>query len=98
VGGLPRADPAIRSNTSVCLKVVDPAITALSADKQAAFAKTLVAAREGRRGFDIGALPRCASGPSHLVRRDGRGIRLEALTQWLDWAFAEAKASLAKAA
>jgi phosphoserine aminotransferase len=30
------ADPAIRSNTSVCLKVVDPAITALSADAQAA--------------------------------------------------------------
>src|SRR5205823_2432919 len=31
------ADPAIRSNTSVCLKVVDPAVTALPADAQAAF-------------------------------------------------------------
>src|SRR5499433_3845240 len=30
-------DPAIRSNTSVCLKVVDPAITALPAEAQAAF-------------------------------------------------------------
>src|ERR1700726_3775695 len=29
------ADPAIRSNTSVCLKVVDPAITRLPADAQA---------------------------------------------------------------
>src|SRR6266446_10332667 len=34
-------DPAIRSNTSVCMKVVDPAITALAPDAQAAFVKTL---------------------------------------------------------
>ena len=33
--------PEQRSNTSVCLKVVDPAVTALSADAQAAFAKNL---------------------------------------------------------
>src|SRR5437868_6345850 len=32
-------DPAIRSNTSVCMKVVDPAITALNPDAQADFAK-----------------------------------------------------------
>src|SRR5436190_8342075 len=37
---------AIRSNTSVCLKVVDPAITALPADVQATFVKTLAAALE----------------------------------------------------
>ncbi|MGA7002033.1 MAG: phosphoserine transaminase, partial [Pseudolabrys sp.] len=30
-----------RSNTSVCLKVVDPVVTRLSGDEQAAFAKTL---------------------------------------------------------
>src|SRR3954467_6575959 len=35
-------DPPIRSNTSVCMKVVDPAITSLSADAQSAFAKALV--------------------------------------------------------
>src|ERR1044072_3117291 len=34
-------DPAIRSNTSVCLKVIDPAITALSPDAQSAFVKGL---------------------------------------------------------
>src|SRR5712692_4125736 len=39
-------DPAIRSNTSVCLKVIDPAVTALSADAQSAFAKTLAGAVE----------------------------------------------------
>src|SRR6204780_2581020 len=36
-------DPAIRSNTSVCLKVVDPAITSLTPDAQADFSKKLVA-------------------------------------------------------
>src|SRR5579871_3106089 len=35
------ADPATRSNTSVCLKVVDPAVAALPADGQADFAKKL---------------------------------------------------------
>src|SRR5204862_3406048 len=30
-------DPATRSNTSVCLKVVDPSVTGLSAQAQAAF-------------------------------------------------------------
>src|SRR5881392_204048 len=36
-------DPAIRSNTSVCLRFVDPAITSLTADAQAEFSKELVA-------------------------------------------------------
>ena len=35
-------DPAIRSNTSVCMKVIDPAITALTADAQADFARSHV--------------------------------------------------------
>src|SRR5882724_4903129 len=39
-------DPAIRSNTSVCLKVVDPAVRALPAEAQAAFVKALAAALE----------------------------------------------------
>src|SRR6476660_270987 len=36
--------PATRSNTSVCLKVVDPAVTSLSGDAQSAFAKALAGA------------------------------------------------------
>ncbi len=47
-------DPATRSNTSVCLKVVDPAVTTLPADAQAAFAKSLAAAIEKEGvGYDI---------------------------------------------
>src|SRR6202165_1706455 len=43
-------DPAIRSNTSVCMTVVDPAITALNPDAQADFPKRLVALVEKEGG------------------------------------------------
>src|SRR6201988_4221137 len=39
-------DAAIRSNASVCLKVVDPAVLKLAPDAQAAFVKSLAAALE----------------------------------------------------
>ena len=66
-------DPATRSNTSVCLKIVDPAVAALAAEAQAAFAKALAdAAREGGRRLRHRRLSRCAAGPAHLVRRDRR--------------------------
>jgi phosphoserine aminotransferase len=92
-------DEAIRSNTSVCMKVVDPQVTALSADKQAAFAKALVDAieKEGA-AYDIGAY---RDAPPGLRIWCGATVEAEdvtALTQWLDWAFAETKAQLAKAA
>jgi len=48
--------PAIRSNTSVCLKVADTAVTRLSSDEQAKFAKALSGAveKEGA-GYDLGS-------------------------------------------
>ena len=48
--------PATRSNTSVCLKVVDPEIAALAPDAQAAFAKALAGVLEKEKvAYDIGA-------------------------------------------
>jgi phosphoserine aminotransferase len=93
------ADPAIRSNTSVCLKVVDPAITALSADAQADFAKKLVAAveKEGA-GFDLGAYRDAPPGLRIWCGATVETADVAALTQWLDWAFASTKASLSQAA
>jgi phosphoserine aminotransferase len=93
------ADPAIRSNTSVCLKVVDPAITSLSADAQADFAKKLVAAveKEGA-GFDFGHYRDAPAGLRIWCGATVEAKDVEILTQWLDWAFAETKASLARAA
>ncbi|MGB3865042.1 MAG: phosphoserine transaminase [Xanthobacteraceae bacterium] len=93
------ADPAIRSNTSVCLKVVDPAITALPPDAQAAFAKAIVSAveKEGA-GFDFGHYRDAPPGLRIWCGATVEAADVAVLTQWLDWAFAEAKASLAKAA
>jgi len=93
------ADPAIRSNTSVCLKVVDPAITALPADAQAAFAKALVSAveKEGA-GFDFGHYRDAPAGLRIWCGATVEAGDVAVLTQWLDWAFAEAKTALAKAA
>ena len=93
------ADPAIRSNTSVCLKVVDPAVTALPADAQAAFAKALVAAldKEGA-GYDLGHYRDAPPGLRIWCGATVETADVAALTGWLDWAFTEAKASLAKAA
>ena len=92
-------DAAIRSNTSVCMKVVDPAITALPADAQADFAKKLVAAveKEGA-GYDLGAYRDAPPGLRIWCGATVETKDVEVLTQWLDWAFAETKASLAKAA
>jgi phosphoserine aminotransferase len=92
-------DPATRSNTSVCLKVVDPEITARAADVQAAFAKSLVAAieKEGA-GYDLGAYRDAPPGLRIWCGATVEASDVEVLTQWLDWAFAEAKGSLSKAA
>jgi phosphoserine aminotransferase len=92
-------DPAIRSNTSVCLKVVDPAITGLPADKQAAFAKALVALIEKEGvAYDIDAYRDAPSGLRIWCGSTVEASDVAALTEWLDWAFAETKAALPKAA
>jgi phosphoserine aminotransferase len=93
------ADPAIRSNTSVCLKVVDPAVTALSADAQSAFAKTLAAAveKEGA-GYDIAHYRDAPPGLRIWCGASVEASDVEILTQWLDWAFARTRDALPKAA
>jgi phosphoserine aminotransferase len=93
------ADPATRSNTSVCLKVVDAGIARLPIDAQRAFVKQLEAICDKENAARDIAGHRDA--PPHLRIWCGCTVEkadLEALTPWLDWAFAEAKASLAKAA
>ena len=92
-------DPATRSNTSVCLKVVDPAVAGLPIDAQRAFVKQIEAIldKEGAAYDTAGH----RDAPPHLRVWTGCTIEasdLQILTSWLDWAFAEAKAGLAKAA
>jgi len=93
------SDPAIRSNTSVCLKVVDPAVTALAPDAQAAFVKTLASALEKEGvAYDIDAYRDAPPGLRIWCGATVEARDVEALTQWLDWAFAKTKEDLAKAA
>ncbi|TDI66224.1 MAG: phosphoserine transaminase [Alphaproteobacteria bacterium] len=92
-------DPATRSNTSVCLKIVDRHIAALSDEKQAAFSKRIASLldKEGV-AYDIGAY---RDAPPGLRIWTGATIDrsdLEALVPWLDWAFATASAELTEAA
>jgi phosphoserine aminotransferase len=92
-------DPAIRSNTSVCLKVVDPAVLKLPADAQAKFVKGIAAALEKEGiAYDIDAYRDAPSGLRIWCGATVETSDVEALTQWLDWAYAEAKAALPKAA
>src|SRR6202045_1454914 len=92
-------DPAIRSNTSVCMKVVDPAITSLTPDAQADFAKKLVALveKEGA-GYDFAHYRDAPAGLRIWCGATVEAKDVALLTQWIDWAFAEAKAALPKAA
>jgi phosphoserine aminotransferase len=92
-------EPAIRSNTSVCLKIVDPAITSLPADAQSDFVKKLVAAveKEGA-GYDFAYYRDAPPGLRIWCGATVEPSDVALLTQWIDWAFAETKAALPKAA
>jgi phosphoserine aminotransferase len=92
------ADPATRSNTSVCLKVVDPAVTALPAEGQADFAKKLAAILEKEGvAMDIGGYRDAPPGLRIWCGATVDADDLHALTPWLDWAFAQAATELVAA-
>jgi phosphoserine aminotransferase len=92
-------DKSTRSNTSVCLKVVDPAITGLDAEAQAAFAKALAGAVEKEKaGFDIASYRDAPPGLRIWCGATVETSDVKALMPWLDWAFAKAKDELTRAA
>jgi phosphoserine aminotransferase len=89
------ADPATRSNTSVCLKVVDARVAALSADAQADFAKTLASLLEKEgAALDVGGYRDAPPGLRIWCGATVETADLEALIPWLDWAFETAAAGL----
>ena len=89
-------DPACRSSTSICLKIVDAAIAGLDDDAQQAFVKKLTGLlAEAGVAYDITAY---RDAPPGLRLWGGATVEtadLEALFPWLDWAFVEAKRPLA---
>ncbi|WP_375460037.1 phosphoserine transaminase [uncultured Enterovirga sp.] len=86
-------DPATASNTSVCLVVTDPEVTAGGKDAVAAFAKGVAATLE-REGvaFDIGSYRDAPPGLRIWCGATVEASDLEALTLWLDWAYGQEKA------
>jgi phosphoserine aminotransferase len=88
-------DPAIRSNTSVCLKVIDPKVAALSDDIQADFAKKLAALLEKEGvALDIAGYRDAPAGLRIWCGATVDATDVQALTPWLDWAFATVAAEL----
>jgi phosphoserine aminotransferase len=91
-------DATIRSNTSVCLEVIDPAITELAPNAQASFAKSLASLLEKEKiAYDVGAYRDAPPGLRIWCGATVETKDIEALTPWLDFAYARAKNDLAKA-
>jgi phosphoserine aminotransferase len=86
-------DPATRSCTSICLKIVDPWYQGLSPEEQAAKAKELVKRLESENiAYDFGSY---RDAPPGIRIWGGATVDAEdtaALLPWLDWAFAQIKA------
>ncbi len=91
-------DPATRSNTSVCLKVVDTRINDLSEAAQADFAKKLAGLLEKEGvALDVGGYRDAPPGLRIWCGATVETSDLDALTPWLDWAFATLAAELTAA-
>ena len=88
-------EAATRSRTSVCLKVVDPAFTALPADAQAAAAKRLASLLESEKvAYDIGSYRDAPPGLRIWAGATVETADLKALFPWLDWAYAVVKSEI----
>ena len=92
-------DEATRSNTSVCLVIADPEVTARGPDAVAAVAKGIASTldKEGV-AYDIGAYRDAPPGLRIWCGATVETTDVVALTHWLDWAFHREKAALQKAA
>src|SRR6478609_3142824 len=91
--------PATASNTSVCLVIADPDVVAKGPEAVSQVAKGITAALEKEGvALDIGAYRDAPPGLRIWCGATVEASDLEALTPWLDWAFAEEKAALTRAA
>jgi phosphoserine aminotransferase len=87
------AEPSARSNTSVCLRIVDPEVTALDEPAQRDFVKRMVKLLDAEgAAYDIGGYRDAPPGLRVWCGTTVETDDIRALTPWLDWAFATAKA------
>jgi len=84
-------DPATRSTTSVCLKIVDPRVSAMDEPARQALVRRMKALVEDEgAAFDIESHRNAPAGLRIWCGCTVDTADVEALTPWLDWAFATA--------
>lgn len=89
----------IRSNTSVCLKFVAPEVAGLDDAAQQAFVKGFTKLLESEGvAYDIGGYRDAPPGIRIWCGATVETSDVATLTSWLEWAYAESVAALAKAA
>jgi phosphoserine aminotransferase len=90
-------DPAIRSCTSICLRITDPEITALDQATQADVAKKVASLLEKEGvAYDTASY---RDAPAGLRIWGGATVErsdIEALIPWIEWAFATVKSETVK--
>jgi len=83
-----------RSNTSVCLKIIDPWFRALGSDAQADAAKKVATLLEKEGvAYDVAGYRAAPPGLRIWCGATVDKADLEALTPWLDWAWAKVKSN-----
>ncbi|PZN96664.1 MAG: phosphoserine transaminase [Alphaproteobacteria bacterium] len=86
-------DPATRSTTSVCLKIVDDRVAAMDASARQALVLRIKALLEGEgAAFDVESHRNAPAGLRIWCGCTVETADVEALTPWLDWAFETALA------
>ena len=89
-------DPATRSSTSICLRIVAPWFIALDAEAQGKAAKMLTGLVEAEgAGFDLAPYRDAPPGVRIWGGATVETADIEALLPWLDWACAETRARFA---
>ena len=87
-------DPAIRSNTSVCLRFAGAAVPGLDSDGQMALVKKMALLLEAEgAAFDIASYRDAPPGLRIWCGATVETDDIVALGPWLDWAFAQARAA-----
>jgi phosphoserine aminotransferase len=90
-------EPATRSNTSVCLKILDPDIAALSPELRDGFPQALAdRLSEEDVAKDIAAYRHAPPGLRIWTGATVEKADVEALMPWLDWAFSQEKQAVIK--
>ena len=93
------AEPATRSPTSVCLKIVDPWFAGLDDSAKAAVPKKIEALLEREAvAYDINGYRAAPPGLRLWAGATVETADLEALFPWLDWAYGAVKGDVAAAA